>query len=93
MSYCYDVMERKWEELRAQLPDDVRDGEMAVRFGFLIADMHEANHRLRDAINHDVRVTKAASNLDKTGPLTSPVEDDERTCKHCGCAWKDHTCP
>lgn len=64
MSFCYDVMERKWEELRAQLPAEVKDGEVAVRFGFLIAEMHEANHRLRDAINHDHRVTRAAQQLD-----------------------------
>ena len=64
MSYCYDVMERAWETLRQQLPDGVRDGELAVRFGFLIAEMHEANHRLKDAINHDERVTRAARKID-----------------------------
>ena len=64
MSYCYDIMERAWETLRAQLPPETRDGELAVRFGFLIAEMHEANHRLKDAINHDGRVTRAARRLD-----------------------------
>jgi hypothetical protein len=67
VSYCYDVMSRKWEELRAQLPADTRDGETAVRFGFLIDAMHEANHRLRDAINHDGGVSRAARNLDNVG--------------------------
>lgn len=64
MSYCYDVMTQKWEELRQMLPPEVRDGELAVRFGDLIGEMHEANHRLRDAINHDALVTKAASRLE-----------------------------
>ena len=67
MSYCYDVMSRRWEQLRAQLPVDVRDGEIAVRFGFLIDAMHEANHGLKDAINHNERVSRAARNLDKAG--------------------------
>jgi hypothetical protein len=64
MSYCFDVMERAWETLREQLPPDVRDGATAVRFGFLISEIHEANHRLRDAINHDTGVIRAARLLD-----------------------------
>lgn len=64
MSYCYDVMERAWETLRQQLPEEVRDSELAARFGFLISDMHEANHRLKDAINHDERVHSSARRLD-----------------------------
>jgi len=66
MSFCFDVMSRKWEELRLQLPPTIRDGEVAIRFGFLIDEMHEANHRLRDAINHDARVTNAARRLDNS---------------------------
>jgi hypothetical protein len=65
MSFCYDVMTKAWETLRQQLPADVRDGEVAVHFGFLIDEMHEANHRLKDAINHDPRVTRMAGRLDK----------------------------
>jgi hypothetical protein len=64
MSYCYDTMQSAWETFRQQLPEDVRDGEAAMRFGFLISDMHEANHRLRDAINHDGRVRASASRLE-----------------------------
>lgn len=64
MSFCYDVMSRTWETLRQQLPPETRDGELAVRFGFLIDEMHEANHRLKDAINHDARVTRAAHQID-----------------------------
>lgn len=66
MSYCYDVMAKAWAQLRERLPADVRDGELAMRFEFLIEEMHEANHRLRDAINHDDRVTKQARKLDET---------------------------
>lgn len=66
MSYCYDVMSKVWAQLQAKLPEADRDGETALRFGFLIDEMHEANHRLKDAINHDARVTKAATKLDNT---------------------------
>jgi hypothetical protein len=64
MSFAYDVMERAWETLRAHLPEKIRYSETAVRFGFLISEMHEANHRLKDALNHDGRVTRAAQRLD-----------------------------
>ncbi len=40
------------------------EGELAVRFELLINEMHEANHKLKDAINHDDRVTRAARRLD-----------------------------
>lgn len=66
MSYCYDVMSKAWARLQEQLPQEVRDGELATRFGFLIDEMHEANHRLRDAINHDERVSKVARKIDET---------------------------
>jgi len=65
MSYCYDVMSKAWATLEQSLPTDVRAGEVATRFSFLIEEIHEANHRLRDAINHDQRVSKCAANLDK----------------------------
>ena len=64
MSYCFDTMEKAWATLADNLPADVREGELAVRFGFLISEMHEANHRLKDAINKDERVTKYARRLD-----------------------------
>lgn len=63
MSYCYDVMSRAWVTLREQLPAEARYGEAATRFEFLIEEMHEANHRLKDAINHDDRVQAAAQRL------------------------------
>ena len=66
MSYCYDTMAKAFETLRNHLPEDVRHGELAVRFSFLISEMHEANHRLGDAINKDARVTNYARRLDET---------------------------
>lgn len=63
MSYCYDVMSKAWATLATHLPEDVRHGEVAVRFEFLINEMHEANHRLKDAINKDTRVTRCAAQL------------------------------
>ena len=64
MSYCYDVMEKAWAHLAEHLPAEVRHGETAIRFEILIGEMHEANHRLRDAINKDDRVTRYARRLD-----------------------------
>lgn len=64
MSYCYDVMSRAWEMLRQDLPPGVRDGELSFRFEMLISEMHEANHRLRDAINHDSQVHDSARKID-----------------------------
>ena len=72
MSYCYDVMTKAWETLRQRLPAEVRDAEVAVCFGFLIDEMHEANHRLKDAINHDNRVTRTASRLDRAVSESQP---------------------
>jgi len=65
MSFCYDTMAKAWATLAEHLPPDVRHGELAVRFGFLIDEMHEANHRLKDAINKDDRVTRYARKLDE----------------------------
>lgn len=65
MSYCYDTMAKAWANLAEHLPEEVRHGELAVRFGFLIDEMHEANHRLKDAINKDPRVTNYARRLDQ----------------------------
>lgn len=65
MSYCYDTMTKAYATLRQHLPPEIRDGDLAVRFDFLISEMHEANHRLNDAINKDARVTKYARKLDE----------------------------
>jgi hypothetical protein len=64
MSFSYDVMSKVWAHLQEQLPKEVRESEVAVRFGFLIEDMHEANHRLKDAINKDSAVSRSAAKLD-----------------------------
>lgn len=71
MSYCFDVMSRAWNTLREQLPPEIRDGDVAFRFGILIDEMHEANHRLKDAINHDASVTHAAQRLDNERSIKS----------------------
>lgn len=64
MSYCFDTQRKAWAALRAQLPQVVQDSELAHRFEILMEEMHEANHRLRDAVNHDHRVTERARRLD-----------------------------
>jgi hypothetical protein len=65
VSYCYDVMERVWDDLQSKLPPEVRDGRVAMEFGFLIGEMHEANHRLKDAINKDPRVSSQTAALER----------------------------
>lgn len=80
MSYCYDVMSKVWAQLQEQLPTEVRDGELAMRFGFLLEEMHEANHRLKDAINHDSRVSKAARQLDEAVTKEKEKEKHHPEC-------------
>ena len=64
MSYAFDTFARAWEMLKQALPEQVRDGEVAMRFGFMLEELHDANHRLRDAVNHDTSVTAFARRLD-----------------------------
>lgn len=64
MSYCYDVMSKVWAHLQSKLPSEIRDSETAERFGFLLEEMHEANHRLGDAMNRDHLVSKKAAKLE-----------------------------
>lgn len=64
MSYCFDVTRKVWATLREQLPPDVRESEVTVRFEFLLEELHECDHRLRGQINHDAGVTKYAHKLD-----------------------------
>ncbi len=64
MSYAFDTLSRAWERLKQELPPEHRDGEIAMRFGFMLEELHDANHRLKDAVNHDARVTADARRLD-----------------------------
>ena len=64
MSYAFDTLSRAWELLKKELPPETRDGEVAMRFGFLLEELHDANHRLRDAVNHDARVIADARRLE-----------------------------
>jgi hypothetical protein len=64
MSYAFDTLSGAWERLKQELPAEHRDGEIAMRFGFLLEEMHDANHRVNDAINKDARVTADARRLE-----------------------------
>lgn len=64
MSYAFDTLNRAWESLRKQLPPAHSDGELAMRFSYLLEEMHDANHRLGDAVNKDAAVTAYARKLD-----------------------------
>lgn len=66
MSYAFDVTARAWAALRAKLPADVQDSELAMRFEFMLEELHECDHRLRGQINQDARVRKTACKLDET---------------------------
>lgn len=63
MSYAFDVLSSAWQGLKEKLPPADRDGEVATRFGFLLEELHDANHRLGDAVNKDARVTADANRL------------------------------
>ena len=61
MSYVFDVMEKVYAGLiEPHVPHD----RIAARFRLLLSEMHEANHRLDDAINKDPRVKKMARLLE-----------------------------
>lgn len=64
MSYAFDILSRAWEQLKQELPPEHRDGVVAMRFGFLLEELHDANHRVNDAINKDSAVTADARRLD-----------------------------
>lgn len=64
MSYAFDTLSRAWDLLKRELPAETRDGEVAMRFGFMLEELHDANHRLKDAVNHDARVTADARRLE-----------------------------
>jgi len=74
MSYAFDTLSRAWEQLKQQLPPEHRDGEVAMRFGFLLEELHDANHRVNDAINKDERVTADARRLNNA--LTYNIKGD-----------------
>jgi len=57
-------MAKAWATLAAKLPQHVQDSEVATRFGLLIEEMHEANHKLGDAINKNHQVARQAAKLD-----------------------------
>ena len=61
MSYAFDVMSRVF----AEHIEGMIESELAFRFRMLFEEMHEANHRLNDAINKDGRVSRAARELDE----------------------------
>jgi len=63
VSYSFDILSGAWEGIKAKLPQEDRDGEVAMRFGFLLEELHDANHRLNDAVNKDARVTADANRL------------------------------
>ncbi len=73
MSYVYDVMSGIYSRhIRPLLEKDGKE-ELAMRFDFLIQDMHNANHNVPsadgvfkgDGINKDERVHRAARELDE----------------------------
>lgn len=62
MSFCYDVLERVFAH---HIKPQLKDSEISMRFEMLLSEMHEANHRLRDAINKDEGVNRVARKLDQ----------------------------
>jgi hypothetical protein len=65
MSYAFDVFGAAWARLRNELPEGTRDGEVATRFELMLEELHDANHRLGDAVARDERVTRLAGKLQR----------------------------
>lgn len=74
MSYAFDTLAKAWTVLQGHLPDTVKDGPLAHRFGAMLEELHEADHRLRGAINRDDGVTSYARRLDN---LMNEREEEE----------------
>lgn len=64
MSYAFDVLAKAWAQLQGSLPNEVASGELATRFGFMLEELHECDHRLKGQINHDHRISATARALD-----------------------------
>jgi hypothetical protein len=62
MSFVFDTLQRAWSSrIRPHVPDE----ELALRFEMLLEELHSANHRLKDAVNHDAGAHKYARELEK----------------------------
>ena len=79
MSFAFDTLSQAWATLRQRLPEDVQSAELTMRFEFLLEELHEANHRLKDAVNKDPRVSSIAVRLSRCPPLpkSSVLTDEE----------------
>jgi hypothetical protein len=76
MSYVFDVFERAYAaEVEPHLPQD----EITMRFGILLRQLHDANHRLKDVINHDPQIVKLASALEKALEKGREIDLDDNT--------------
>lgn len=64
MSYVFDTLSKAWARTRAKLPADVQGTEVVTRFEMLLEELHDANHRLHDAVNKDERCRRFAERLD-----------------------------
>lgn len=61
MSYSFDVAQRA----RAAMEPDIKDDVLKTRFRLLLESMHDANHKVDDAINRDSQVRRQAAAIDK----------------------------
>jgi len=63
MSYVFDTFEHTWyKKIKPQLNEM---DEVVMYFEFLLTEIHDANHRVKDALNKDPQMTKWARKLEE----------------------------
>ena len=86
MSYVFDTISGIWaKHVRASV---VRDkGEMfAMNFEAALESLHDANHRLNDAVNHDPEVNRAVRELtEQVKVMEGAAGGKVPACPKCGC--------
>ncbi len=73
MSYIFDIIGMIWRE---KISNQIHDERLALLFGEVLEEMHDANHRLKDVVNHDtdlcLKVKNLADYVRQTRPNSSP---------------------
>lgn len=89
MSYVFDKTMSVWG--RHVRPLVVKDGKemLALYFESVLESFHDANHRLKDAVNHDAEVNRAIRELDEVAKEfeTGTAPDSSEKCVACRTAY------
>lgn len=75
MSYVFDTLSSVWSKHIRPLVVNAGKEPLAFEFEALIEELHDANHRLNDAVNRDGAASKAARNLEQQAKAMEAVAD------------------